>query len=293
MVERRVFVSATADRHLDDRRTAVKAAIIAKLSASGLAPQEFFQSGMAEDLAWTFDSIDRVMRKCVAAIIIGFPRWTVPGSPEVIGEYNHYEGAVALTHRLPALLIAERGVQNRGIVGTGAGKQICFIPQDAQPNFVDSPDFEKSFAAWRREIDSRKDVFLGYCSQNVGTAAMIEMYLRREGATVLNYNMDFRAGVSILEEISEACKTCSGGVFLFGENDPLEGKAGGAAPRDNVVFAAGYFMSSKGPDRCLIVRIGDAKMPADLGGAIYLHLADPNDISPIETRLRRFLSENL
>ena len=244
-------------------------------------------------MAWNFENVDRVMRRCVGAIVIGFPRWTIPGSIELVGEYNHYEGAVALSHNLPVFLLAERGVENRGIVWTGAGKPICFIPEDAQADWVDHEDFQKSFIAWMREIKSRKDVFLGYCSQNAGTAALIENRLLREGATVLNYNMDFRAGVSILSEIAAACATCSSGIFLFGENDPLEGTGGNAAPRDNVVFEAGYFMSSKGPDRCLIIRQGNAKMPADLGGAIYLHLTNPFDISPVETRLKKFLDENL
>jgi len=31
-----------------------------------------------------------------------------------------------------------------------------------------------------------------------------------------------------------------------------------------VVFEARYFMSSKGPERCLIITHGEAKMPADV-----------------------------
>lgn len=80
---------------------------------------------------------------------------------------------------------------------------------------------------------------------------------------------------------------------MFAENDPLEGSEEAAAPRDNVVFEAGYFIGTKGPDRCVIVRQGEAKMPADLGGAIYLHLAEAHDVAPIETRLTRFVEENL
>src|SRR5438046_2857334 len=38
----------------------------------------------------------------------------------------------------------------------------------------------------------------------------------------------------------------------------------GAAPRDNVVFEAGYFLSTKGAERCLIVRHGEAKMRGDV-----------------------------
>lgn len=296
MPKRRVFVSASSNRNLDDRRRALKAAILDKLRGEGLEPQEFWESGMAENLAWSFENVDRIMKKCVGAMVIGFSRWTLSGpksSVELVGEYNHYEGAVALSHHLPVFLLAERGVENRGIVWTGGGKNITFIPEDAQSSWVGESEFQKGFRVWARDVSSRKDVFLGYCSQNAGTAALIENRLTREGATVLNYMMDFRTGGSILNEIAEASTRCSSGIFLFAENDPLEGSDGSAAPRDNVVFEAGYFMNSKGPDRCLIIREGNAKMPADLGGAIYLHLKSPGDIAPIESRLTRFLNENL
>jgi predicted nucleotide-binding protein len=62
-----------------------------------------------------------------------------------------------------------------------------------------------------------------------------------------------------------------------------------ATPRDNVVFEAGSFASAKGSDRVLIVLEQGAKLPADLGGAIYAPLADKADIQPIETPVQRFL----
>jgi predicted nucleotide-binding protein len=57
------------------------------------------------------------------------------------------------------------------------------------------------------------------------------------------------------------------------EGDEL--KKGGtfqAAPRDNVVLEAGYFIRAKGKDRVLIVREAGAKLPADIGGTIYASL---------------------
>lgn len=294
VVQRRVFVSATSDRSLDDRRKALKAEIIARLKRHGLAPQSFFEAGIAENMAWSFDNVDQVMRRCVGSVVIGFPRWTAapPAAQRLVGEYNHYEGAVALTCRLPVLLLAERGVEDRGIVWTGAGRAITHFPEDATPAWLDGPDFQRRFDGWVREVEQRRDVFLGYCSQNEGTAAIIENRLGRMGATVLNYQMDFRAGVSILSEIEDAAARCTCGIFLFGNNDPLEGMDGAAAPRDNVVFEAGYFMNAKGPDRCLIIREDKAKMPADLGGAIYLPIKN-SQVDAIESRLRRFLKDNL
>ena len=296
MPKRRVFVSVSSNRNLDDRRKALKAAILEKLQDEGFDPQAFFEFGEPGTLSWSFENVDHIMRKCVGAVVIGFPRWQISESiPPIglVGEYNHYEGAVALSHHLPTLLLAERGVEDRGIVWTGGGKRITFIPEDAQASWTDEEEFQQSFGAWVHEVDSRKDVFLGYCSKNAGAAAQIKNYLIDEGATVLDYKMNFRSGASILNEIADASDRCSSGIFLFAENDPLKGSDGSAAPRDNVVFEAGYFMNSKGPNRCLIIRQGNAKMPADLGGAIYLHLKSTDDIAPIETQLTRFLKENL
>ena len=68
-----------------------------------------------------------------------------------------------------------------------------------------------------------------------------------------------------------------------------KGEGDKAAPRDNVVFEAGYFAHAKGHRRVLIVLEDGAKMPADLGGAIYASLADRSNIDPIATQLESFI----
>jgi hypothetical protein len=118
-MKKRIFVSATYNGHLDDRRKKLKAAIIKKISDAGYEPQEFWESGFPENLAWNFDNCDRTMRKCVGAVVFGFPRWVVawPNSDiRLVGEFNHYESAVALTYGLPLLLLAEKRVEDREIV---------------------------------------------------------------------------------------------------------------------------------------------------------------------------------
>ena len=56
-----------------------------------------------------------------------------------------------------------------------------------------------------------------------------------------------------------------------------------------MVFEAGYFIGTKGPRNALIVRVGNAKMPADLGGAIYLGLQAREDVSHIQAKLQQFI----
>ncbi len=65
-------------------------------------------------------------------------------------------------------------------------------------------------------------------------------------------------------------QTCQCGIFLFTTDDPLTNNEHQASPRDNVIFEAGYFMKAKGKERTLIIREEGAKMPADIGGNIYL-----------------------
>src|SRR5215217_3541106 len=101
------------------------------------------------------------------------------------------------------------------------------------------------------------------------------------------------SGGSILAQIKDANSTCMGGLFLFNKDDELAGVDGiSAAPRDNVIFEAGYFMNAKNEKHVLIIREDGAKMPADLGGEIYLPLRDRYDISPIENRLMKFIRDH-
>lgn len=296
-MERRVFVSVNSDRSLDSRRQALKRAILARLTSAGFSPQIFFESGLPQTLSWTFEHVNSVMLRCVGAIVIGFPRWRTTTSDgtaiRLVGEFLQYEGAVALAYGRPTLLAAEVGVEGRGIVYQGAGRAIAPIPADATPETLFSAEFGRAFEAWIAEMRERPDVFLGYCSQSSGIAAQIQLRLERAGAAVHNWAMDFQYGRSILEEIEQARDLCSRGIFVFSEDDPLAGSEGMAAPRDNVVFEAGFFIGTKGAKNCLIIRIGNAKMPADLGGAIYLGLAAGEDVSHIESRLQQFVNASI
>jgi hypothetical protein len=292
-----VFVSVNSDRTLDPRRRDVKRSVLDRLTGEGFAPQVFFENGLPQDLSWSFDNVNNVIRRCVGAVVLGFPRWRVTpesGRPvKLVGEYSHLEGAVALVHRLPTLVAAEDGIEDRGIVYRGGGRLIVPIPQDATPANLFSGEFAKAFDRWLVDVRDRRDLFLGYCSKSAGTAAQVQLLVERAGATVDNWAMDFRAGASILEQLERARDECSRGIFIFSEDDPLEGLPGQAAPRDNVVLEAGFFIGSKGAKNCLIIRVGAAKMPADLGGAIYLALERNEDVMHLQGRLTQFVETSL
>lgn len=297
-MERRIFVSVNRDAMLgsDERRVGVKSAILDRLRSSGYEPQLFFEAGLPVAHSWTFDNVITVMRRCVGAIVIGFPRWqvTIDGRVvKLIGEYSQFEGAVALSLGIPTLIAAEPELLDRGIIFAGGGENIARVPADATRETIFTGPFEASFGAWMTRLAEQRDVFLGFCSKSASFAAQVEQIVTREGATVHNWAMDFGVGGSILDEISLARSRCGRGIFIFSEDDPLDGPDGLAAPRDNVVFEAGYFVSAKGPRNCVIVRIGNAKMPADLGGAIYLSVPSGASPTAIEARLRDFVSSGI
>lgn len=295
-MERRVFVSVNTDRSLDGRQRVIKHAVLDRLRSAGFAPQVFFEEGLARTRSWSIESVNEVMARCVGAVVLGFPRWratTEAGTALLVGEYLHIEGAAALARGLPIFIAAEDGVEDRGIVYQGGGHVIAPISNSSPSDEVLASEFGVRLDDWIRSLTNLRDVFLGYCSGSDGVAARIGSLLTRAGATVHDWSVDFRPGGSILDQIKGASDICSAGVFVFSEDDPLVGQAGLAAPRDNVVFEAGYFMAAKGPERVLIVRVGNAKMPADLGGNIYLHLERPDLVAGLEAQLGRFVNERL
>jgi len=209
-------------------------------------------------------------------------------------EFNHYEGAAAMSHNLPTLILAETGVSNRGITYRGGGKNIISIPSRATAAWLRKPAFTKNFAAWKKQIRKRNDVFFGYCSKAGPVVKAIKKFLEKKlGLSVQDWAVDFKAGGSILTRIAEAAEGCETGLFLFTNDDGPAGKGKKAAPRDNVIFEAGFFMHAKGSERVVIIREKGAKMPADLGGNIYLALKDRTDIAPLHEPLRTFFAKAL
>lgn len=296
-MERRVFVSVNSDRTLDPRRREVKRAILDKLRAAELSPQVFYEAGLPHHLPWSFDNVRSVMRRCIGALVIGFPRWraTPAGEPPVkmVGEYSHFEGGVALALNLPTLIAAESGLLQQGILYAGGGTQVVSLGDDVAPNEPFEGEFGRAIDGWLSVLQDRRDLFLGYCSASSSIALQFQRMLRAEGITLHNWEMDFKSGRSILSEIERARDLCGRAIFIFGEDDEFQGTMLQAAPRDNVVFEAGYFIGSKGPANTLIVRVGRAKMPADLGGTIYLSLKDGAQPDVLKAAVANFVQRGI
>jgi predicted nucleotide-binding protein len=156
-----------------------------------------------------------------------------------------------------------------------------------------------AFQTWVESVSARHDVFFGYCSKADKVARNIKTYLTDEvGMRVLDWATDFQPGQTIMEEVARATATCRCGLFLFTTDDPIEGPSTAKAiPRDNVLLEAGYFMSAHTAKRMVVIRESGTKMPADLGGMIYLTLNRRNEwksvAKDVVTAIRKQLSGNI
>jgi hypothetical protein len=297
---RRVYVSSPRDEYLDERRIALKRALIDQIAALGYEPQVFGAAdggrGSAVTGAWSPERADSVMRGCVGAALLGFPIWRASMMKDrkrvsLVTEYCHYEGALARAYGLPILAVLEQGAAER-VIFERHGDVAVRPPSNAEPEWVTQATFQDFLRNWQNKLRLRRDVFLAYSSGAEGSARNVTAILTRLGATVLDWQ-EFAAGPSILQQIGRAARLTTGGVFLFTGDDRMEGDDKQAAPRDNVIFEAGLFVQSKGHERILIIREPTAKMPADLGGVIYEVLPEDSQMSGLEERLKRFIETQL
>lgn len=302
-INRRIYVSMPADIWLTPAQNDMKWGVVKRIEQLGYTPEIFTdptpgRSSLSAGLSWSATDAEAVARRCHGAAIIGLPRWILQARDGWVllpTEYCHYEGALARTLGLPMLILVQDNLMRRVVFDMRFGPHIGVFPDGVDSSWLKTSQFEVCFEHWRKQLEIRRDVFLGYCSASSDTAKKVRTYLEKQlGVTVLDWKRDFKPGRSVLEEIEEASDRCTAGIFLFTKDDELHNASGvqQAAPRDNVVFEAGYFASVKGKKRVLIIREKEAKMPADLGGDIYAFMENRSDISSIKDSIRQFV-ENL
>lgn len=298
-ITRRIYVSLPADPWLPDNLNRLKWGIVEEIEKLGYCAEIFTNPKgkltLASAKSWHPRDADEVARRCVGAAILGMPRWTfndTRGGPVLLPtEFNHYEGALAHTLGLPVLVVVHNEVRRRVVFDMSFAGYVGLFDAKADVDWLHTDEFRVPFGYWVDRLKQRRDIFLGYCSTSSTLAAEVKAHMQAVGAQVLDWQTDFIPGRSILEQIEHAAARSIGGVFLFTKDDDLaaQGNAAVAAPRDNVVFEAGYFIGLKGKQNVLIIRESGSKMPADLGGDVYAALPDQTSIAPIKRSLAAFL----
>jgi hypothetical protein len=234
------------------------------------------------------------MSRCQGVVVVAYSQWEAERlyrqqDRTVImpSEFGHIGAVMAVAARRPLLVLREKGVAERGVIRAGYLPHVVKIPGSLSAEWFDEWEFRSEFQKWLGEVECFRHVFLGYSSKATDVANTVYKFMSEKlKLRVFDWH-DFRAGDTVWESIERAERLTSCGLFLFMADDRLSvGRREEFAPRDNVVYEAGYFAGAKGRTRSLVIREEGAKVPTDLGGILYLQLTNRNDISPLEMPLR-------
>jgi hypothetical protein len=224
-------------------------------------------------------------------VILAFEQWdgrrTIGDKEEeavMPSEFTHI-GIVQATLR-PYLIFREKSLSMRGALRNAIADAPIDVPKSLDLEWLKSERFSGELDGFLRKVRARRHVFQGYSSQSSEVANHLSRFL----AEKLNLRVydwkNFPVGRSVWENIEEAERLTNCGIFLFMEDDVIgNGRNKKLAPRDNVIFEAGYFAGAKRKSRSLVIREKDAKIPTDFGGILYLELPSRKSIAAIETKL--------
>jgi len=293
-----VMISAAKKENLSEPQQQFLRALEDRIQRRGL--RILPDSATSDKLGDRFGKI----QQCHGVVVFACSQWEAerlyrPQEKSVIlpSEFGHISAVMAVAARRPLLVLREKKVAERGAFRGGYLDHVVKTPASLKTDWFDSSEFEGEFDKWIREVECYRHVFLGYSSKATDTANAIYTFLTESlKLRVFDWH-DFRPGDTIWESIERAEQLTNCGLFLFMADDKLAaGNKRQFAPRDNVVYEAGYFAGAKGRKKSLVVREEGAKVPTDLGGILDLQLANRNDIAPIETplskQLERMLSSN-
>jgi Predicted nucleotide-binding protein containing TIR-like domain len=289
----KVLVSAPKQKHLSPEQQRFLQEVINKVTAAGFRIVDVDGVARLEEQA-------REIGKLQGILVLAFAQWVgeragrKPRDEAVFpSEFNHVHTAIGCASRRPLLVLREKSVAERGALRPSLGCRTAKIPSSLDPAWLATPEFEKQFQVWLGEVKAQCHVFFGYSGVATNTANAIQVWLRDSGLKVLDWK-NFRPGESILSRIEQAANQAACGLFLLTADDlKIKNNQLKTAPRDNVIFEAGYFARAKGKDRTLIVLEDGVELLSDLGGDIYLKLGSQRDPSTIEGRLARYFQDIL
>jgi hypothetical protein len=144
-------------------------------------------------------------------------------------------------------------------------------------------------------------VFIGSASEKLTIARMIEKRLQATAEVVIWDEMVIPAGELSLDALMNVVDTVDFAILVFSNDDKVSSRGFEfEAPRDNVIFELGLFMSKLGRHRTYIVNSSPGlKIPSDLGGITFTVLntnrTDHNlasAVSPVCTELESLFEKH-
>ena len=228
---KRVSVIMPFDQWLSTSQNDLKWGIVNEIESLGYQTEIFFDPRgkpiFAAAKAWSASEADRVARRCVAAVLIGMPRWsfsTPGGAVNLPTEFCYYEGALAYTLRLHPRAV-QQNVVRRVVFDHSYDGYVGEFPEAADRTWLDD-GFRVPFGLWKQQLEQRRDIFLGYCSSSEPTAKVLKRFLQEDiKVTVLDWKADFAPASSILEQIADAASRCSARISYLRGRPPNRSRA--------------------------------------------------------------------
>ncbi len=292
--KRVIQISSGKIENLSKDQVAFLRALEEKVKSAGLEISR--ESAPRDGVALRFGKISGVD----GVIVVAFSQWSARRLNRkqdleclLPSEFAHITNTMAVAAEKPLLVLMEKDVGSRGSLREGYVPRPSKPPRSLRTDWLDSPDFDADFSKWLQDVNNHRHIFLGYSSEAEAVAKSISVYLAGMGVDILDWHQ-FKTGGFILQRIEEAARTTTCGIFLFTASDELRRQSvRRKVPRDNVIFELGYFAGKKGKERTLVIVEEGTEVPTDLGGYLHVQLPKGRATEPIETRLTKFIRDNL
>jgi hypothetical protein len=275
----RVFVSVSADHHLDRYQRDVKYAILSELKDRNFELSREFEKGPMRK-GFGFAMANNAMADVHGAIVLAFAQWECKGlgprSSDTglkVSEGNHLEGGLAIAHGLPLLVVRQDGTQDRGIVSEGTTHEVVRMPPASEverweryalhgkwdvlrEGWVSSSYFQAPFRKWCENVEKRsrflrdKRVFIGH-GHSPAWKDLRDFITGKLSLSYDEFNRISAAGKTTAERLAQMLDDAGIAFLVMTAED--EQKDGKVRARSNVVHEAGLVQGRLGFPRAIVL----------------------------------------
>ena len=208
-------------------------------------------------------------------------------------EFSHIAAVMAVSAKKPLLVLLEKTVAGRGAFRRSFVHPVIDLPAAMSLAWLDLAEFQKPLTRGpSKSMSSNTYSWDILRSQKIPQISYTNFYRKSSGSGSLTggiFRPATRFGI-----LSSGPSVFQAVAFFFlwpmtrwGARELLNWRPG------TISSMKPDTLRPKGRPQSLIVRQEGTKIPSDLGGILYLGLANPADIGPIETRLREHIERML
>lgn len=141
-----IYMSASADHHLDPKQLRLKRAVIHELESQEFHVWRYFEEGSLRK-GWGFEKSAETMDRADGAIALAFAQWECRawvqdppnrGSRPPKRITLSLESGLALANGVPLFVVREEGTQKRGILSPGPVHTLVTMPRGSDETWVTS-----------------------------------------------------------------------------------------------------------------------------------------------------------